>query len=141
MTSPRPHLVVGAEQVDVIVVLLLGSGGGAGGGVGHTRGAVLTQGLLHTWKTDNRRRRGLLHWHPTPAHPYTLMTSASSPVLLVLVRLDVVEPAEGVAQVSRGGRRDRLEDRHVGLRGDVPEDADTSLAYVQHACESEERAR
>lgn len=51
----------------------------------------------------------------------TLMTSLSSPALLALIGLDVVVPAQGVAQVGRGRRRDRLEDCDVCLGRDVSE--------------------
>lgn len=50
------------------------------------------------------------------------MASPSSPVPLVLVGLDVVVPAEGVAQVCWGRGRDDFKDRHISLRGNVPED-------------------
>lgn len=45
---------------------------------------------------------------------------AGSPVLLALVRLDVVVPPQGVAQVCWGRGREDLKDSHVSLRGDKP---------------------
>lgn len=49
-------------------------------------------------------------------------TSASSPVLLVLVGLNVVVPAKGMAQVCGGDRWDGIKDCHISLRWDIPED-------------------
>lgn len=49
-------------------------------------------------------------------------SSAGSPVLLVLVGLDVVEPPQSVAQVRWGRGLQDLEDRHVGLGRNEPED-------------------
>lgn len=56
------------------------------------------------------------------------MASPSSPVPLVLVGLDVVVPAEGVAQVCWGRGRDDFKDRHISLRGNVPEDRGGHIA-------------
>lgn len=85
------NLVVrGAEEVDIVVVLLSGGGGGSG-----SRGRGTVRGVGLGGVSGER-------------------------LVLGRVRLDVLVPASGVGIGGGGrGRREGLEDGNVGLRGSV----------------------
>lgn len=86
-------------------------------------GPYWPRGFFTPGRLTGDRRQSL-----PPAHTDTNWDRISPcpPVLLVLVRLDVIVPAKSMTQVSRGGIGDCLKDSHVSLRGNEPEGKDTA---------------
>ena len=75
-----------------------GGGGGAGAGGGGGGGGRGQRGVVST-ESDERWLRKVHH----PRHSSPPTRPADPPALLLLERLDVVEPAQGVAQRGGGG--------------------------------------